>query len=97
MPICNTDSFISQLQTKIDSTTGEDITWCLANPALSLSTMALKSDGTLWSWGTNSTGSLLYGTNSLFCRCSPGTVNGGGTNWCQVSVGKSHMFALKKE
>lgn len=50
-------------------------------------TAAIKTDGTLWTWGSSSTGAL--GAGSTLSRSSPGTVAGGGTNWKQVSVSSS--------
>ena len=47
-------------------------------------TAAIKTDGTLWTWGRNICGAL--GDNTLVQKCSPVQVAGGGTTWCQVSV-----------
>ena len=44
---------------------------------------AIKTDGTLWTWGDNSTGQL--GTNDAINRSTPVTTFAGGTNWKQVS------------
>ena len=49
------------------------------------SMVAVKTDGTLWTWGRNTYGQLGDGTT--VSRSSPGTVAGGGTNWKQVSAG----------
>jgi alpha-tubulin suppressor-like RCC1 family protein len=46
---------------------------------------AVKTDGTLWLWGTNFAGSL--GTNNAISRSSPTQTVSGGTNWQSVSVG----------
>jgi alpha-tubulin suppressor-like RCC1 family protein len=51
---------------------------------------AIKTDGTLWTWGFNNNGAL--GTGNTTGRSSPGTVVGGATNWKQVSVGFEHMM-----
>ncbi|MCJ7766296.1 MAG: hypothetical protein MUP09_10200 [Thiovulaceae bacterium] len=48
-------------------------------------TAAIKSDGTLWTWGVGTTGQL--GNNSLTNRSTPVTTFAGGTNWKQVSIG----------
>jgi YD repeat-containing protein len=56
---------------------------------------AIKTDGTLWSWGYNGNGQLGDGTTSH--RSSPGTTAGGGTNWKQVACGLSHMAAIKTD
>ena len=58
-------------------------------------TAAIKTDGTLWTWGRNSHGQLGDGTTSH--RSSPGTTAGGGTNWSSVSVGVSHIASIKTE
>jgi alpha-tubulin suppressor-like RCC1 family protein len=48
--------------------------------------LALRGNGTLWSWGTNYWGSL--GTNNLTSYSSPVSVVGGFTDWTQVSAGR---------
>jgi hypothetical protein len=55
---------------------------------------AIKSDGTLWTWGsTGSFGALGDGSN--IDRSSPGTVAGGGTTWEKVSCGGNTTAAVK--
>jgi alpha-tubulin suppressor-like RCC1 family protein len=56
---------------------------------------AIKTDGTLWSWGANNNGQSGDGTTSN--RSSPVTVSGGGTNWKQVSAGSAHTGAIKTD
>ncbi len=56
---------------------------------------AVKTDGTLWTWGSNYGAQL--GTDSYTSRSSPGTTVGGGTNWKQVSVGRAEMAAVKTD
>ena len=48
---------------------------------------AIKTDGTLWTWGSNSVGNL--GVNDTNTRCTPVTTFAGGTNWKQVSCGQN--------
>ena len=55
----------------------------------------LKTDGTLWTWGLNSSGQL--GDNSTVNRSSPVQTIAGGTNWSQVSCGVSHTACLKTD
>jgi alpha-tubulin suppressor-like RCC1 family protein len=57
-------------------------------------TAAIKTDGTLWSWGVNSSGQL--GTNDTTSRSSPIQTVSGGTNWKQVSV-TGHSAAIKTD
>ena len=52
---------------------------------------AIKTDGTLWTWGYNGYGQLGDGTTTS--RSSPGTTAGGGTNWKQVACGENHTAA----
>jgi len=59
-------------------------------------TAAIKTDGTLWSWGQNAIfGSL--GDNTTTNRSSPVQVYGGGTNWKQVSAGGGNVAAIKND
>ena len=55
-------------------------------------TAAIKTDGTLWTWGRNTNGQL--GTNDTTQRLTPSTTFAGGTNWKQVSSGSAHCAAL---
>jgi hypothetical protein len=59
------------------------------------SVAAIKTDGTLWTWGFNCNGVLGDGTTVE--RCSPGTVAGGGTTWCKVALGFSEAIAIKTD
>ena len=58
-------------------------------------TAAIKTDGTLWTWGDNPYGQLGDGTTTF--RASPGTTAGGGTNWKQVACGANHTAAIKTD
>lgn len=66
--------------------------WCQASAGFS-HTLALRTNGTLWSWGSNASGKLGDGTTSF--RCSPVSVVGGFTDWCQVSAGGNHSLASR--
>ena len=58
-------------------------------------TAALKTDGTLWTWGYNSFGQL--GDNTVSNRSSPAQTVAFGTNWKQVSSGVFHTAAIKND
>jgi alpha-tubulin suppressor-like RCC1 family protein len=58
-------------------------------------TAAIKTDGTLWTWGRNSYGQL--GNNNTNPRCTPVTTFAGGTNWKQVFRGGVHIAAIKTD
>jgi alpha-tubulin suppressor-like RCC1 family protein len=58
-------------------------------------TAAIKTDGTLWTWGLNNLGQL--GVNDTNTRCTPVTTFAGGTNWKQVSGGYYHIAAIKTD
>jgi alpha-tubulin suppressor-like RCC1 family protein len=59
-------------------------------------TAAIKTDGTLWTWGKNYSGQIGDDTyeNS---RYTPVTTFGGGTNWKQVECGGNHTAAIKTD
>jgi hypothetical protein len=59
-------------------------------------TAVIKTDGTLWTWGSGTYGRLGNGITSGN-RSTPVTTFAGGTNWKQVSVGDAHMAAIKTD
>jgi len=58
-------------------------------------TAAIKTDGTLWTWGDNTLGKL--GDNTTVSKSSPVQTISGGTNWKQVSGGRYHTAAIKTD
>jgi alpha-tubulin suppressor-like RCC1 family protein len=54
---------------------------------------AIKTDGTLWTWGQNSYGAL--GDNTIASKSSPIQTVAGGNNWKSVSCSQSHTVAIK--
>jgi alpha-tubulin suppressor-like RCC1 family protein len=58
-------------------------------------TAAIKTDGTLWLWGRNTSGHL--GDNSTTNKSSPVQTVALGTNWKQVSAGYPHTAAIKTD
>ena len=58
-------------------------------------TSAIKTDGTLWTWGGNGNGNL--GDNTTTDRSTPVTTFAGGTNWKQVAGGNRHTAAIKTD
>ncbi len=58
-------------------------------------TLAIKTDGTLWTWGRNNQGQL--GDNTIFDKITPVTTFAGGTNWKQVSGGAVHTATIKTD
>jgi alpha-tubulin suppressor-like RCC1 family protein len=65
------------------------------------SVAAIKTDGTLWTWGRNyflnSLSSGKLGNNTTVNRSTPVTTFAGGNNWKQVSMGYSQMSAIKTD
>lgn len=56
---------------------------------------AIKTDGTLWLWGSNGYGQL--GDNTTIDRSSPVQTVTGGTNWKQAVCGRSMTGAIKND
>ena len=55
---------------------------------------AIKTDGTLWTWGFNGNGES--GNNNVITPIlTPVTTFAGGTNWKQVAGGNYHTAAIK--
>ena len=60
-----------------------------------LHTAAVKTDGTLWTWGYGGSGRL--GTNDTTTRSTPVTTFAGGTTWKHVSCGNAHTASVKTD
>jgi alpha-tubulin suppressor-like RCC1 family protein len=58
-------------------------------------TAAIKTDGTLWTWGFGYQGQL--GNNDITNRSSPVQTVSGGTNWRTVSASSFHTAATKTD
>ena len=56
--------------------------------------LALKADGTLWAWGTNTFGELGDGTNRN--RSTPVKI-GSHSDWISISCGANYSFAIKSD
>ena len=68
--------------------------WCCVDAnTTGYHSVAVRSNGTLWAWGSNSSGRLGDGT--LVSRSSPVSVLGGFTDWCQASAGHDHTLAVR--
>ncbi len=61
-------------------------------------TAAIKTDGTLWTWGSAGSGRLGNAvTSTVFNSSTPITTFAGGTNWKQVSSGGNYTAAIKTD
>ena len=78
--------------TRLASQQGE---W-VAVTAASYNTLALKRDGTLWSWGLNDYGQLGRGTADVVASPTPLQV-GRRHDWAAVSAGYGDSFALRTD
>jgi alpha-tubulin suppressor-like RCC1 family protein len=85
----NTSNYSSPITTSGGGTNWTQVSCGYAHSA------AIKTDGTLWTWGFNTPGQL--GTNNTSNYSSPVTTSGGGTNWKQVACGQYHIAAIKTD
>ena len=56
-------------------------------------TVAIRANGTAWSWGLGTSGRL--GDNTTTAKSSPVSVVGGFTDWCQANAGAGHSVAVR--
>ena len=75
-------------------TTAYGTNWKQVSSAVT-SMAAIKTDGTLWTWGKNNYGQL--GDNTITNRSSPVQTVAFGTNWMQVACGDNFMAAVKTD
>jgi alpha-tubulin suppressor-like RCC1 family protein len=71
---------------------GEFSDWCQAS-AGGLHSLAVRTNGSLWAWGSNANGSL--GDNTVAAKTSPVSVVGGFSDWCEASAGGDHSLAIR--
>jgi len=57
---------------------------------------ALKTDGSLWTWGMAANGKLANGSITIN-RSSPQTTTGGGVGWKMISLGDSHAIGIQQD
>ena len=55
----------------------------------------IKTNGQLWTWGSNSCGQLGDGTTVP--KCSPVRERSSSTNWCKVDGSQLHSAAIKRD
>ncbi|MCL1856770.1 MAG: hypothetical protein FWF84_03895, partial [Kiritimatiellaeota bacterium] len=58
--------------------------------------VAVKTDGTLWTWGSNNLNGLLGNDMTLFYHYVPTQIGEGG-DWDSVAAGSTHTVALKSD
>jgi alpha-tubulin suppressor-like RCC1 family protein len=68
--------------------------WCEIS-AGGFHSLAVRTDGTAWAWGSNTYGRL--GDLTVTARSSPVSVVGGFGDWCQVSGGRFHSLAVRTD
>lgn len=88
-----TDCEVDLLQIKIDPSQGADNDWTTLSAGLGHS-VAIKSDGSLWAWGSNDYGQL--GDGSLSSSSQPIRI-GLDRDWVAISAGKYHTFGIKAD
>lgn len=75
---------------------GTDTNWLYVTSSNANSNLfasaGIKTDGTLWTWGTNTNGVLGLGNNTNYY--TPQKV-GIDTTWSKISIGSNHMMAIK--
>jgi len=60
-------------------------------------TAAIKTDGTLWTWGSNRLGEGMQGyAGNTYDKSSPVQTTLGGSDWVDVSCGGYHTSGIKK-
>ena len=76
---------------------GTDTNWSSNWTNEDSSALWIKTDGTLWSWGTNSSGNLGLNTGSPTNKISSPTQVGTDTTWSQIHTGGGSTTALKTD
>lgn len=73
---------------------GSGTSWAQVTASYGLHTVAIKTDGTLWAWGSGGNGRT--GLGDTVNRSSPVQI-GASTDWAQASAGQMHTMAIKTD
>jgi alpha-tubulin suppressor-like RCC1 family protein len=73
---------------------GADTQWMIVMHDLLDGTLAIKTDGTLWATGDNTTGKLGFGD---FVNRSTYTQVGAGTDWSSIAMGSNCSLVIKTD
>lgn len=72
--------------------------WSVAAAGMFYTAAAIKTDGTLWTWGYNQNGQLGDGSSGAgTSKSSPAQTASATTNWASISCGTFHMAAIKTD
>ncbi|RFC53136.1 RCC1 domain-containing protein [Brumimicrobium aurantiacum] len=74
---------------------GVDTDWVEIAAGTSTTSFAIKSDGTIWGWGSNPSSIIVMGS-STYTVATPTQV-GTDTDWLTMSVGVEHLLAQKQD
>jgi alpha-tubulin suppressor-like RCC1 family protein len=75
------------------SVVGGFTNWCQISAGVEQS-LAVRTNGTAWAWGSGYRGQL--GDNTTASKSSPVSVVGGFTDWCQVSAGSDFSLGVRQ-
>jgi len=75
---------------------GTDTNWATVSAGVSHS-LAVKTDGTLWAWGSNENGKLGLGNTSFLVGMNVPTRAGAASNWAEVKAGGRHSLAIRTD
>ncbi len=75
---------------------GSEYDWAAVSTG-SKRTVALKTDGSLWSWGNNQNGQLGDGTTDTISDVRGVPTKIGESGWTSISAGVNHTVALKTD
>ena len=76
---------------------GTDTTWSKINSIALQATVAVKTDGTLWTWGSNEKGEMGQNEGSPSKNISSPTQVGTGTDWSEVRGFIRNVMAVKTD
>jgi len=88
------DNTIVHRSSAVQTVAGGSV-WASATDTIRYATSVIKTDGTLWMWGQNSSGQLGDGT--IIHRSSPVQTIAGGSNWIKVSSNRDWTAAIKSD
>lgn len=74
---------------------GTDTDWIEIATGTSSTSFAIKSNGTIWGWGSNPTSIIVSGSGTT--TVSIPTQVGTDTDWVKMSVGGQHILAQKQD